>query len=131
VREPVYSLDDFAADFVDDATCLEWIWRRRHSEDGVHASCPQCGVVRQFRRYATTQQRQAWTCTACGRHIHPTAGTLFHKSSTTLDRWFLAIYLMAATRGRISARQLERELGVTYKTAWRMKTLIRGELDTA
>lgn len=123
-----YSLDDFASDFVDDATCLEWLWRRRHSEDGEHADCPHCGRLRVFRRYATTQQRQAWTCTGCGHHVHPTAGTIFHKSSTTLERWFLAIYLISATRGTISARQLEKELGVTYKTAWRIKTLVLREL---
>lgn len=124
-----YSLADFAGDFPDDAGCLEWLWRERYSPDGEHAECPQCGRLRRFRRYATTQQRQAWTCTGCGHHLHPTAGTLFHKSSTTLDRWFLAIYLLSATRGLISTRQLERELGVTYKTAWRMKTLVLTELN--
>ncbi len=131
MRAGSYSLVHFAADFPDDASCLDWLWRERHSKDGEHAHCPRCDRVRQFRRYATTQQRQAWTCTGCGHHIHPTAGTLFHKSSTTLDRWFHAIYLLSATRGTISARQLERELGVTYKTAWRMKTLVMRQLGPA
>ena len=61
-------------------------------------------------------------------HIHPTAGTIFHKSSTSLHLWFYAIYLMTSTRCGVSAKQLERELGVTYKTAWRMFTLIRNQL---
>jgi transposase len=60
--------------------------------------------------------------------VHPTAGTIFHKSSTALQLWFYAMYLMTSTRCGISAKQLERELGVTYKTAWRMFTLIRNEL---
>ena len=61
--------------------------------------------------------------------MHPTAGTIFHKSSTGLQLWFYAMYLMTSTRCGISAKQLERELGVTYKTAWRMfKDLIRNEL---
>ena len=55
-----------------------------------------------------------------GYHLHPTAGTIFHKSSTSLHLWFYAMYLMTSTRCGISAKQLERELGVTYKTAWRM-----------
>lgn len=115
-------------DFPDDATCLEWLWITRYSPDGKHADCPKCELRREFRRYETSQQRQSWTCTACGYHLHPTAGTIFHKSSTSLHLWFYAMYLMTSTRCGISAKQLERELGVTYKTAWRMFTLIRNEL---
>ena len=83
---------------------------------------------RAFKRYGTTQQRQSWTCTGCGHHVHPTAGTIFHKSSTSLHLWFYAMYMMTSTRCGISAKQLERELGVTYKTAWRMFNLIRNQL---
>ncbi|MEX1271042.1 MAG: IS1595 family transposase [Acidimicrobiia bacterium] len=115
-------------DFPDDAACLNWLWQTRYSEDGEHAYCPKCDVDRTFKRYSTSQQRQSWTCTACGHHIHPTAGTIFHKSSTSLTLWFYAIYLMTSTRCGISAKQLEREIGVTYKTAWRMMKLIRTEL---
>ncbi len=67
---------------------------------------------------------------ACGHYLYPTAGTIFHKSSTSLRLWFYAMYIMASTRCGISAKQLERELGVTYKTAWRMFTLIRNQLMT-
>jgi transposase-like protein len=84
--------------------------------------------VKVFKRYATKQQRQSWTCTACGHHLHPTAGTIFHRSSTSLRLWFHAMYLMTSTRCGISAKQLERELGVHYKTAWRMFNRIRNEL---
>src|SRR4051794_10894091 len=114
-----YSLTEFMRDFPDDAACLDWLWRTRYAPDGEHAMCPHCGVERSFRRYHTAQQRQSWTCTACGKHLHPTAGTIFEKSSTSLQSWFYGIYLMTSTRCRISAKQLERELGVTYKTAWR------------
>ncbi len=119
---------EFQADFPDDATCLDWLWRTRFADDGEHASCPKCQTERPFRRYETSQQRQSWTCTACGHHLHPTAGTIFHKSSTSLHLWFYAMYLMTSTRCGISAKQLERELGVSYKTAWRMFHLIRNEL---
>src|SRR5207244_4337505 len=115
-------------DFPDDATCLDWLWRNRYSTDGETAQCPKCDQERVFERYETKQTRQSWTCTGCGYHLHPTAGTIFHKSSTSLHLWFYAIYLITSTRCGISAKQLERELGVTYKTAWRMFNLIRTEL---
>jgi len=126
--ESQYSLMEFMREYPDDATCLEWLWRSRYSEDGTHAHCQKCDAQKVFERYETSQQRQSWTCTSCGYHLHPTAETIFHKSSTSLHLWFYAIYLMTSTRCGISAKQIERELGVTYKTAWRMAYLIRNKL---
>src|SRR4051812_42702214 len=126
--ESRYALMEFMADFPDDATCPDWLWQTRYAEDGEHAYCEKCAQTRKFSRYATAQQRQSWTCNGCGHHVQPTAGTIFHKSSTSLHLWFYAMYLMTSTRCGISAKQLERELGVTYKTAWRMFHLIRNEL---
>jgi transposase-like protein len=123
-----YSVTEFLAEFPDDAACLEHLWRTRYSPDGEHAHCPRCDAEKIFKRYETKQQRQSWTCTACGLHVHPTAGTIFHRSSTSLRLWFHAMYLMTSTRCGISAKQLERELGVHYKTAWRMFNKIRNEL---
>ena len=127
--ESQYSLMEFMREFPDDATCLKWLWRNRYSKDGKHADCPRCKVRKQaFTRYQTAQQRQSWTCNGCGYHLHPTADSIFHKSSTSLHLWFYAMYLMTSTRCGISAKQLERELGVTYKTAWRIAHLIRHKL---
>ena len=126
--ESQYSLMEFMADFPDDKACLEWLWNTRYAIDGDKAYCPKDGEKTTFKRYETSQQRQSWTCTKCGHHIHPTAGTIFHKSSTSLHLWFYAMYLMSSTRCGISAKQLERELGVTYKTAWRMFHMIRNQL---
>ena len=127
--ESQYSLMEFMREFPDDGTCLNWLWRTRYSKDGTHADCPRCKAKGQvFKRYQTAQRRQSWTCNGCGYHLHPTAGTIFHKSSTSLHLWFYAMYLMTSTRCGISAKQLERELGVTYKTAWRMAHLIRKQL---
>lgn len=119
---------EFMREFPDDAACLEYLWRSRFSPDGENAHCRKCDQERRFKRYATKQGRQSWTCTGCGHHVHPTAGTIFHKSSTSLHLWFYAAYLMASTRCGISAKQLERELGVAYRTAWRMMNRIRNEL---
>jgi transposase-like protein len=128
--ESDFSIMEFARLFPDDETCLRYLWNARYNLGGDEAHCQRCEEIRLFRRYEGKQQRQAWTCTACGWQVYPTAGTIFHKSSTALQLWFHAMYLMTSTRCGISAKQLERELGVTYKTAWRMFTLIRNELMT-
>jgi transposase-like protein len=116
---------EFQQEFPDDRTCLEWLWRNRYSEDGSHAYCPKCDCTRKFHK---VNARPAWDCDHCGHHLHPLAGTIFHKSSTSLQLWFTAIHLMTSTRCGIAAKHLERELGVTYKTAWRMANLIRNKL---
>ena len=123
-----YSLMEFMAEFPNDEACLQWLWKTRLSPDGEHAHCSKCNEQRSFKRYATNQQRQSWTCVACGHHLHPTAGTIFHKSSTSLHLWFYAMYMITSTRCGISAKQLGRELGVTYKTAWRIFNRIRYSL---
>jgi transposase-like protein len=120
-----YSLMEFMREFPDDDACLNWLWRTRVSEDGKTAECPKCERPRPFHK---VKERPAWDCDYCGYHLHPTAGTIFHKSSTSLQLWFYAMFLMSQTRCGISAKQLERELGVTYKTAWRMLNLIRNQL---
>jgi transposase len=120
-----YSFMEFVRDYPDDAACLEHLWRQRYAPDGHTADCPKC---RRERRFHRVKSRPSYTCNSCGHHIHPTAGTIFHKSSTPLHLWFYAIHLMTSTKCGISAKHLERELGVTYKTAWRMFNLIRNKL---
>src|SRR3954462_15584967 len=119
---------EFMREFPDDAACLDHLWRTRYAADGEHAECPKCERERVFKKYATKQGRQSWTCTGCGHHVHPTAGTIFQGSSTSLHLWYYGMYLMASTRCGISAKQLERELGVSYRTALRVLNKIRNEL---
>ena len=126
--QSLYSVHEFRRDFPDDEACLQWLWRERYSPDGENAYCPKCETARVFKRYETKQQRQSWTCTGCGHHLHPTAGTIFHKSSRPLTDWFYVMFLVASTRCGISAKQVERELGCNYKTAWRMLNLVRNRL---
>src|SRR4051794_18539666 len=120
-----YALVEFMRDYPDDAACLDRLWRERYAPDGHTADCPRCQRPRRFHR---TKTRAAYTCDSCGLHIHPMKGTIFEKSTTSLHLWFYAMYLIASTRCGISAKQLERELGVTYKTAHRMFKKIRTEL---
>ncbi len=118
---------EFMREYPDDAACLDRLWRERYAPDGHHAQCPRCERERKFHR---TKTRASYTCDSCGLHVHPMKGTIFEKSTTSLQFWFYAMYLMASTRCGISAKQLERELGVGYKTAHRMMKKIRTELMT-
>lgn len=123
--ESQYSLMEFVKAFPDDEACLQWLWRTRFSPDGQHAYCAKCKQDRAFKRYPTAQRRFSWTCTGCGKHVSATAGTIYEGSATSLHLWFYAGYLLTSTRCGISAKQLEREIGVTYKTAWRMLNKLR------
>jgi len=114
-----FTFKDFETMFPDDAACLDWL-RQYLYPDGIF--CKKCQRLTKHHRVAS---RPSYSCDHCGHHVHPTAGTIFHKSSTSLKTWFHAIYLMASTRCGISAKQIERETGVTYKTAWRMFKQIR------
>ena len=114
-----YTIKDFQVDFPDDDRCLEWLKDYLYP-DGIY--CPNDKKITPHHRLT---RRKAYSCELCGHHTYPTANTIFHKSSTPLTLWFYATYLMASTRAGISAKQLERELGVTYKTAWRMFHQIR------
>lgn len=105
--------------FPNNDACLDYL-KDKFYPDGT--ACPKCGKVSKFHRISG---RTAYSCQFCGHHVYPTAGTIFHKSTVSLQYWFYAIYLMSSTRCGISAKQLEREIGVTYKTAHRMFKLIR------
>lgn len=117
-----YTLKDFTKDFPDDAACLEWLKKSRWP-NGIH--CKKCDRITSHYRLT---KRPKYACQFCGTHISPLAGTILEKTSTSLRDWFYAMYLMASTRCGVSAKQIEREIGVTYKTAWRMYKQIRSML---
>jgi len=114
-----YTIKDFEKQFPTNDSCLEFLKQARWQK-GVF--CQKCQKVTTHYRIPS---RKVYSCEFCGSHVSPTAGTIFHKSDTPLRSWFHAIFIMASTRTGISAKQLQRELGVTYKTAWRMFTQIR------
>ena len=118
-----YSRRDFNKLFPNDDACLEWLKNLLYPE-GIF-----CNTCQRITKHHKVASRRSYSCSSCGHHVHPTADTIYHKSSTPLTDWFYAVFLMASTRCGISAKQLERELGVTYKTAWRMFHQIRSMLD--
>ena len=121
--ESRYTVFEFDREFPDDAACLDWLVARLYP-DGIF--CAKCQRVTKHHR---VKSRPSYSCQFCGHHVHPMKGTIFEGSATSLRLWFHAIFLMSQTRCGISAKQLERELGVTYKTAWRMFNKIRSMLD--
>ena len=106
----------------DDDACLEWLRERRYPE-GIH--CDTCSRVTKHHRVA---RRRSYSCQHCGHHVHPTTGTIFHGSTTPLTTWFRAVVMLRESEGEVTAKDLQRELGVTYKTAWRIANRIRTAL---
>ena len=86
-----------------------------------HTRCPKCRgpqVIRFRARGKTGKVRELYRCLYCRRQFSATVGTLFHDSHMPLTDWLLVIYLMDSSKRRISAKEVERMLGVSYETAW-------------
>jgi len=105
--------------FPDDNACLEHIFRTRY---GKRFSCPGCGTDA---NYSRVKKRRAYQCEHCGHQEYPTAGTPFENTRTPLTDWFFVMFMFTTSRNGVAAKKVQREIGVTYKTAWRMCNLIR------
>lgn len=113
------TITQFFRRFPDDETCLVHLFNTRFGQGYV---CPSCDRAANWYRI---KAERAYSCQWCGHHLHPTVGTPFEQTRTPLQLWFYAIHLFTTTRNGVAAKELERQLGVTYKTAWRMAGLIR------
>jgi transposase-like protein/predicted RNA-binding Zn-ribbon protein involved in translation (DUF1610 family) len=111
-----YTFKEFQAEYPTDEACLERIMKVRHG--GTTITCPGCGVV--DAKFHRIRKRRAFACQQCGHHVYPCVGTPFEKSRTPLTNWFFAMYLMTSTRHGVAAAEVQRQLGCTYKTAWRI-----------
>lgn len=118
-----FTIHDFNREFPNDEACLDFM------RDAIYPGGIECRTCEKITKHHRIKGRKAYSCQVCGTHVYPLAGTIFEKSRTPLKSWFYAMYLIASTRCGISAKQLERELGVTYKTAWRMFHQIRDLMD--
>lgn len=114
-----FTVKDFFHRFPTDDACLDHVMEVRYDMRHV---CAKCGVDSSHHRIAT---RKCYSCASCGHHVYPCAGTIFEDSRTSLQSWFYAIFLFVTTRHGVSGKELQRTLGVTYKTAWRMGQQIR------
>ncbi len=115
------TVHEFFKRFPDDDSCLNHLFSVKYGET---VECPKCGKTSKFHRL---KKMPAFACPQpkCGYHIHPMAGTPFARTRTPLQKWFYAIYLFTTSRHGVAAKELQRQLGVTYKTAWRMAHEIR------
>lgn len=114
-----FSFTQFRHQFPTNEACLEEIKKVRFY-NGIY--CIKC--KKKVSHYKV-KNRMTYSCEFCRHQVYPLQGTLFEKSSTPLQLWFYALFLMVQTKARISTKQLQYELGVTYKTAWSMYTRIR------
>lgn len=120
MASPKYTFQQFQTEYPDDDACLNKVMEMRYG--GTEIECPHCKRHSKFHKIG---KRRAYACQHCGEHIYPCVGTIFEKSRTPLNKWFFAMYLMTSTRHGVAARELERQLGVTYKCAWRMAHQLR------
>lgn len=116
-KDTKYGIQSLKYDFPTDEECLTYIF------DQLHTRKCSCGGT-----YALIRNRRQFQCSKCRFQIAPTANTIFHKSPTPLTLWFHAIHVFSNAKSGISAKQMERDLEVTYKTAWRILMLIRKAL---
>ncbi len=105
-----------------EASCREVLAELRWP-DGVQ--CPRC----QGERQAYDSARYVWDCYSCSYQFSALSGTIFHDTKLPLRKWFVAVFLMVEARKGVSANQMKRTLGVSYKTAWYLCHCIRAAMS--
>lgn len=115
--EPL-SLFEFQKRFKDEKSCLKALEKMRWPNG---FECPQCHHDHAYKLV----DRRVHQCARCGHQASLTAGTIFHKTRTPLQKWFWAIYLVSQDKGGVAALRLSKQLDLGYKTAWLMLHKIR------
>lgn len=113
------TLRQFQDRFPTEESCLDHLMRVRYGE---RHDCEKCGKSAKFYRVA---KRRSYACEWCGHQVYPTAGTPFDRTRTSLRDWFFVMFQFTSSRSGVAAKEVERQIGVTYKTAWRMCHEIR------
>jgi len=114
-----YTIRDFKAEYSSDSVCLDRLFKLRFGELKI---CPKCNSTNGYKR---VKDRTCYYCPKCYNQIHPMVGTIFYRSSTPLSYWFYAMFLFTSSKNGLSACELQRQIGCTYKTCWRMLMQIR------
>ena len=113
------SLREFQDRFPTEDSCLDHLFQVRYGRD---FNCPKCDRPA---KYSRVKGRRAYQCNWCANQLYPTAGTPFDRTRTSLRDWFYVMFMFTTTRNGVAAKKVEREIKVTYKTAWRMCHEIR------
>jgi transposase-like protein len=121
-------LIDVTRKFKTDDDCLDYIESMRWPNGEV--GCVHCGEVGRISRITReskgkNQRTRLFQCLACGKQFSATSGTIFNDTHLPLVKWFMAIAFICEAKKGISAKQVERHLGVNYRTAWHLCHRIR------
>jgi transposase len=119
MAQKLTTLKEFQARFPNDDVCLDHLMRVRYGQRLVCNTCQSEG------KFYRVKSRRCFECEHCGYQVYPTAGTPFESTRTPLTDWFFVMFLFTASRNGVAAKEVQRQIGVTYKTAWRMCHLIR------
>jgi ribosomal protein L37AE/L43A/transposase-like protein len=119
IKKPkVMTLIEFAQKYITEEKCCEDLFYRRFNDD---YKCPKCDRKKGYK----IETRYIWQCSKCGHQVSITAGTVFDNTKIGLQKWYFASYLIASSKGGISAKELQHQIGVTYKTAWYINRRLR------
>jgi len=119
VKNQLFTLANFNKKYPNDEACIQEIFGRKYS------NLEECPVCKKPFKYYKIRDRKCFACQYCGNQIHPLAHTIFEKSDTPIRSWFYAIFLFSVSRNGVPAMELQRQLGVTYKCAWRIANKVR------
>ena len=123
MKSTKFGLRSLRKQFPTDRACIEFMFDAMHSRE---CSCGgKYSLMKRGIENGKERKQRTFQCSKCRNKISPTAGTIFHKSDTDLVLWFHALMVFSNAKSGMSASALQRDLEVTYKTAWRMLHLIR------
>lgn len=123
---PKFTIADFNKFYPTNEACLQKLFDLRF---GDMKKCPNPKCGKDNPKYYKVKTRAVYECGTCGHNIRPTAGTIFHKSSTPLTSWFFVIFLFANSKNGVSGKEIERQIGVSYECAWRIGHKVRELMD--
>jgi transposase-like protein len=121
------SLIDFMERFGTDEQCEEDLFQKRFGEKGEKFICPKCGATHFYK----IKGRMLAQCAKCRHQVSMTVATVMEDSKMPIRKWYLAVYLMTINKSGISSKTLQKEIGVTYKTAWYTHKRIAEAMKTA
>lgn len=123
-KDKAPTLREFQNRFPTEDSCLDHLFQVRYAG----TDCPKCNRPV---KYSRVKGRRSYQCQWCAHNLYPTAGTPFDRTRTSLRDWFYVMFLFTTTRNGVAAKRVEREIGVTYKTAWRMCHEVRKYMAVA